>query len=101
MKAKLEKQKIFFEEVEIEFPFYEKIHEVGDDTEIPYTSYVRITETDYTKIIIKTLETNIINFKRKFDYLGYNSEYQIDFQEENKEAFEEALKKVKENISKL
>ena len=101
MKVKLETQKTSFEEIEIEFPFYEKIDEFGGDSEMPFESYVKMTKTHYTKITIKQLEINIIHFKRKFNYLGCESAEHIDYQAENKEAFEKALNEVKADVLKL
>jgi len=101
MKVIIKKRNITFEAVEIQFPFYELIQEIGDDAEMPFESYVRITENDYTKITIKSLEINILHFKRKFDYLAESAGEHLDFQKESKKAFEIALKQVKDNVETL
>jgi CRISPR/Cas system-associated protein Cas7 (RAMP superfamily) len=101
MKVKLEKKEISFEEIEIEFPFYIVEELVEDSIEMAHTEFTRITENKYTRISVKRLETNIVNFDRKFDYLTASEFDAFDFQEENKKSFNEALALLKENVNKL
>lgn len=88
-------------EVDIEFPFYEEILQSGSDSELPYREHVKITEKDYTKIIVKESEITIIHYESSFTQLYSEAYTDLDFQPECKEAFENALQLAKENILKL